>query len=195
MENLETIEVRVKKVERDLDCKASTNSVEEKFDHVNTKLATNKELSEEAKKIALSAKNHVCGKETSIEQMEKSIMEHRETMASISKANVALAIEMGKWRWFRGALFPIAIALFATAAGAYTTFINVQRDVENVVEKQEDSEVEVESIAKVQRDLMVVVKKREQESAKTDENMKTIGKVLGQIAENTNPNKKKKGKR
>jgi hypothetical protein len=143
------------------------------------------DLAKEAKTIAISAKTHVCAKESELIHLQQAIDESKEAMGKISDTNLQVVEELGKWKWFRMLITPLAILIFTTATGAFASFVYVKNDVEETKRHQKATVQEMKAVRDTQRTLMDTVKKREKETRQNEKNMKTIVDKLEEISENT----------
>lgn len=143
------------------------------------------DLADEAKRIALSAKSHDCAKESDLSHLKKAIDESKEAMGKISDTNIKVVEELGRWKWFRVLIMPLAFTVITTAAGAFATFMHMSNDIEKSKVQQKATDEKLEAITAAHADFVVNFKKREKQTQQTEFNMKTIAEKLEEIAKNT----------
>lgn len=142
-------------------------------------------LAKEAKAIAISAKTHSCAKESDLTHLQQAITESKEAVTKLSDTNIKVVEELGRWKWFRVLIAPLAITVLTTAAGAFASFTYLKNDVEEAKKDRAATSQELKAVTNTQRTLVVATKKSEEATAQSERNMKSISDKLDEIAENT----------
>jgi hypothetical protein len=109
------------------------------------KIEQARNLADEAKTIAISAKRHECIKERELEQLTKAVEGTRDSMDKINDTNVLMIEELGRWKWFRIVMVPVTLLVLSAAATAFVSFVEIKNEVIRLKEKSNQAEEQLKN--------------------------------------------------